>query len=207
LPKRELVAFEPGLLTRMESALGDRTLMERIKDGETCALDEMLRRYWLSLVSYADHLVSDPDLAEDVVQQVVVRFWDQRSSWVPSDRLAGFLYQATRHACLNELDKRRVRRRWAKRQRTSATRRPATPLELMERAELREVLTKAVDALPARRREVFVLARFHGRSYRDIGDIMHISPQTVANQVSAAVRDLRRRLRPELAKFLPDPDA
>lgn len=201
------MALEPRLLTRMESALEDRTLMERIKDGNTCALEEMLGRYWLSLVSYADHLVSDPDLAEDVVQQVVVRFWDQRSSWVPSDRLAGFLYQATRHACLNELDKQRVRRRWAKRQRTSATRRPTTPLELAERAELREVLTKAVDALPPRRREVFVLARFHGRSYRDIGDIMHISPQTVANQVSAAVRDLRRRLRPELAKFLPDPDS
>jgi len=201
------MAFEPRLLTGMESALGDRPLMERIKDGDTCALEEVLRRYRLSLVSYADHLVSDPDLAEDVVQQVVVRFWDQRSSWVPSDRLAGFLYQATRHTCLNELDKRRVRRRWAKRQRMSEAKRATTPLELAERAELREVLTKAVDALPPRRREVFVLARFHGRSYRDIADIMDISPQTVANQVSAAVRDLRRRLRPEMAKFLPDPRA
>jgi RNA polymerase sigma-70 factor (ECF subfamily) len=89
----------------------------------------------------------------------------------------------------------------------SATKRATTPLELAERAELREVLIKAVDALPPRRREVFVLARFHGRSYRDIADIMDISPQTVANQVSAAVRDLRRRLRPEMAKFLPDPRA
>jgi RNA polymerase sigma-70 factor (ECF subfamily) len=89
----------------------------------------------------------------------------------------------------------------------SEAKRATTPLELAERAELREVLTKAVDALPPRRREVFVLARFHGRSYRDIADIMDISPQTVANQVSAAVRDLRRRLRPEMAKFLPDPRA
>ena len=72
----------------------DRVLMGRIQDGDTSALDEVLRRYWLPLVSYAQHLISDPDAAEDVVQEVVIRFWETRGSWVSSDRLAGFLYQA-----------------------------------------------------------------------------------------------------------------
>jgi RNA polymerase sigma-70 factor (ECF subfamily) len=65
-------------------------------------------------------------------------------------------------------------------------------------------LIEVIDELPPKRREVFVLARFHARTYRDIAEIMDISPRTVANQLSAAVRDLRKRLQPELAKFFPD---
>jgi RNA polymerase sigma-70 factor (ECF subfamily) len=178
--------------------------MERIQNGDTAALDEVLRRFWLPLVSYAAHLLRDPDAAEDAVQEALLRFWEARATWMASDRLGGFLYQATRNICLNELDKRRVRTAWTQQQRRSERPQAASPLELTERAQLRALLIKVIDELPPKRREVFVLARFHARTYRDIAEIMDISPRTVANQLSAAVRDLRKRLQPELAKFLPD---
>jgi RNA polymerase sigma-70 factor (ECF subfamily) len=48
-----------------------------------------------------------------------------------------------------------------------------------------------VTALPPRRQEALVLARFHGLSYEQIAEVMGISVQTVANQLSSALRDLR----------------
>ena len=175
--------------------------MERIHSGDPSALELVLERYWSPLVSYADRLLSDRDAAEDVVQETMLRLWNLRTEWTPSQQLQGFLYRIARNLALNEKSKKEVRRDWVRRSDGETRPRPPTPLELTERAELREVLDEAVEALPARRREVFILARYHGHSYRQIAEIMDISPQTVANQMSAALDELRDRLRPQLSLF------
>jgi len=181
--------------------LQDRSLMERIHSGDPSALESVLERYWSPLVSYADRLLSDQDAAEDVVQETMVRLWNQRTEWTPSQQLQGFLYRIARNLALNERSKKEVRRDWAHRHGDQDRKRPPTPLELTERAELRALLDEAVEALPPRRREVFILARYHGHSYRQIAEIMDISPQTVANQMSAALDELRDRLRPQVTLF------
>jgi RNA polymerase sigma-70 factor (ECF subfamily) len=56
----------------------------------------------------------------------------------------------------------------------------------------------AVLALPERRRTVFLLARFHDLSRGQIAEMMGISPQTVANQLSSALSSLRESLAPLL---------
>jgi hypothetical protein len=60
-------------------------------------------------------------------------------------------------------------------------------------------VNQAIQQLPARRRELFILARFHGMGYRQIADVAGISVQTVANQMSAAITQLTRTLSPVLA--------
>ena len=67
-------------------------------------------------------------------------------------------------------------------------------LELVEQAEERAAVERAIAALPPRRREIFILVRVHGLSYGEVAEILQISPQTVANQMSAALTTLRRLL-------------
>ena len=69
-----------------------------------------------------------------------------------------------------------------------------TPLQTLEEKELRAGLEAALRLLPERRKEVFMLARFQRLTYDEIAALMGISPQTVANQMSAALADLRRHL-------------
>ena len=57
-----------------------------------------------------------------------------------------------------------------------------------------------MDTLPNRRREVFELVRFKGLTYQDVAEVLELSPQTVANQMTLAHRDLRSML----ADFLVD---
>ena len=71
----------------------------------------------------------------------------------------------------------------------------------VELSELKQAVSKAVRALPPRRREIFRLVREGGFSYEEIAEIMEISRQTVANHMSLALSDLRVMLRP----FLPEP--
>jgi RNA polymerase sigma-70 factor (ECF subfamily) len=75
--------------------------------------------------------------------------------------------------------------------------RVATPDELLERSELEREFDLAVAGLPERRREIFLHARMNGLSNREIADVMGITPQTVANQLSAALATLRVALSPD----------
>lgn len=167
--------------------------MRRLAMGDTAAFDEILQEHWLPIVAYATSFVRTREAGEDIAQETMLRLWRARKDWKPTATLRTYLYRITRNLALHELDRRRVRSRsrelvalgWA---------RPATPLEELQQKELRLAVEAAVDALPPRRREVFILARVHGLSYKEVGEILNIAPQTVANQMSAALSQLRNTL-------------
>jgi RNA polymerase sigma-70 factor (ECF subfamily) len=174
----------------------DARLMARLRNGDADALDRLMDRHWGHIVAYLERTADVPDVAQDIAQDVFLRLWQQRVDWQPIGSLRSFLFSVARHLLLNQ-DKRRWREvRHLPSYRAELERRnQETPGESLERAELRAAVDRAVASLPRGRREVFVLARIHGLSYKEIADVMEISPQTVANQLSAAVAELRGMLR------------
>jgi RNA polymerase sigma-70 factor (ECF subfamily) len=73
-----------------------------------------------------------------------------------------------------------------------------SPVRDVEEDELAAALAAAVERLPARRREVFVLSRYHALTNAQIAEVLSIAPQTVANQLVSALRELRVMLEPYL---------
>lgn len=178
------------------AAESDVGIMTRVSLGDETALGELLDRYWKVLVKYAVGFVGDLDSAEDLVQDAFVRVWQSRSNWTPSGSTRAYLYRIVRNLALQEREKRGVRQRFV--QAEVSPDGPPTPAEDHERGRVRSALQAAVETLSPRRREILTLARFHGLSYQQIADIMGISPQTVANQLSSALKDLRKKLAPKL---------
>ena len=183
------------------SARLDRSLMERVHSSDRSALDEILQRHWAPLVAYAERLLPSRDDAEDVVQETLLRVWRTRAEWKPTGHLRSFLYRITRNLAISERRRSRVRDRY-RREGEQLPKGVETPLQLMERDDIRVAIARALEAVPPRRREVFVLGWYHGYSYREIAEIMDISAQTVANHMSAALDDLRGLLRPHLDGLL-----
>lgn len=169
-------------------------LLERLHAGDASALDELLRVYWQPLVRYAYTLLGNLDAAEDAVQNVFVRLWHGRTNWRGIESIRAYLYRSTRNQALNEQRRLKVQADWAEEYRGEA-RAPTTPPETLEQQELHSAIEAAVASLSPRRREVFLLFIGHSLSYREIGAIMGISYQTVANHMSAALRYLRTSLR------------
>ncbi len=168
-------------------------LMERIHAGERAAMDDLVSLYWDRLVSFGADITGSRVSAEDVVQEVFLKVWEGRGSWTPTDRLQAFLYRMTRNQALNHARSRRTRNRLLAGF-ESWRRRPPQPDEESADRRLAGTVMAAIQDLPPRRREVFVLSRFHGHSYREIAEILEISPQTVANQMSSALDQLRADL-------------
>jgi len=159
------------------------------------ALDELLLRYWNPIVQYTERMLGSLDAAEDVAQQVFIRLWERRDRWRRGGSLQAYLYRIARNLSLNEQRSRSVRTRWQEELTLEYDSEGPRPDRDLEERELAEVVEGAIAALPERRREAFLLTRFHGLTYREVGEVMGISPQTVANQISAALTELREYLR------------
>ncbi len=175
----------------------DVSLMEEALRGNGVALDDLLDTHWSAIVAYVSRLLDgDRDAAKDVAQEVFLRIWQRRVSWQPTGSVRGFLYGLARNLSLNQRRATNIRSRAVARvqallQEWSAV---PTPHELLEQGELKAALDRAITSLPPRRREIFILVRVHGLSYREVAEILEVSPQTVANQMSAALSELRRIL-------------
>jgi RNA polymerase sigma-70 factor, ECF subfamily len=192
-----------GSPERPDSRHGDCLLMEGIRNGDRTCLAVLLERYWGALVTFAARIVDDRDVAQDVAQSTFIEVWRNRDAWTDTGTVSGYLYQVTRNRALNA---RRDQERRKRRQQEEAQPGPwpasaETPQETLEASDLRREVERALAALSERRREVFILARFHGLTHREISEVLGTSPQTVSNQMSAALSQLRcllsHRLEPD----------
>jgi RNA polymerase sigma-70 factor, ECF subfamily len=169
-------------------------LTHKGKAGEgTPPLDKLLVRYWGSLVAYASRLLGDHQAAEDVVQRAFIRLWESKLPIPDEDAARALLYRAVRNLVFNEWRNERVRARWMSEQWVDEPENE-TPEIRFEHEEMQKAIEAAVEQLPPRRREVFVLSRYHGLSNDEIASVLGISIQTVANQLVSCLRTLRGSL-------------
>ncbi|MEO8448902.1 MAG: sigma-70 family RNA polymerase sigma factor [Gemmatimonadota bacterium] len=181
-------------IDRPGAGQSDTELLGRIRAGDEHALDRLMERYWSELHAYLNHIVQSPDLAEDLVQETFVRVWERREAWRIEGSLRGLLCQIGRRLAFDDRRRRRRRAAWV----NGFHPQPAvpTPADVLDRTELDQAVERAISALPERRRLAFLMARWEGLSHREIAEALGISPQTVANQLTTALADLRAVLRP-----------
>lgn len=171
----------------------DTVLLARLADDDAGALDALLERHWPALYRYALRKTGSADDAADVAQEVFCRLWERRAGWRARGSVKGLVFRLARNAAVSGQRRRRAHER-AARQFVALAPAPAPPAASAERAELRAMLEHAIAALPARRREVFLLRMVDGLSYDEIAAAMDTSRQTVANQLSRALATLRASL-------------
>jgi RNA polymerase sigma-70 factor (ECF subfamily) len=187
-------------LAMLPSIDGPEGLFVRLAADDAAALDALLSRHWSPLLAYIKSLIGDPEEAQDIAQETFLYLWEGRGRWNPSGSARALLYRAARSRSLNYARHDRVCARsgpLVEAQQREQCWTP-TPLQLLEQAELRSALEEAIETLPPRRREVFLLGYLHGCRHAEIAEIMRISEQTARNHMSAALADLRRILGPFL---------
>jgi RNA polymerase sigma-70 factor (ECF subfamily) len=172
----------------------DVGLILRIRNGDSEALNALLRAYWVRLHRYARSIVGSLDAADDVVQEVFVRVWRHRATLSIPSGVASYLYRMTRNQALTWLESDRTRH--AREAQWSAAlsnekRVPHNEGELTaEHSDVYALLMDALSALPPRCREIFLLHWEHNLSYAQIAALLNISVPTIRNQMSRAVTHL-----------------
>lgn len=164
--------------------------------------EDIFRLYFKPLTYYAIRLVRDQDSAKDIVHTVFINLWERRESISLSKPLKAYLYTSVHNRCLNYL-----------RDRTKFLEDDAGELEFLnelaepgdshiEQVETESRINEAINKLPEKCRQIFILNRFEEKKYSEIASELNISVKTVEGQISKALRVLRKELKDYLVMII-----
>lgn len=160
-----------------------------MRDGDERAFKLVFDLYYRPLTVFALKYVGDVEDAKEIVQEFFVRMWSKRSTLDIRFSLRMYLYQSVRNACLNFIASDKVEKK-----RMMGYHYPLVSndnaLEHMMAAEQEEILMQAIDRLPEKCREIFVMSRMSRLSHQAIATQLNISVKTVETQISIALKRL-----------------
>jgi RNA polymerase sigma-70 factor (ECF subfamily) len=191
----------------------DNELLQRAREGRPDAFSMLIRRHDRYLYRVARSVLRDDGEAEDVVQQTYLLAFGKLVDFRGAASLRTWL---TRIA-LNEAVRRRRRQRAIvdlgqvdtaqERVRSEiylSALTISTPEGAAARSQIREILERAIDALPPGFRTVFVMRDVEEASVEETATVLGVRPETVRTRLHRARRILRERLGDELATVLKD---
>ena len=174
--------------------MSERQWIEQVREGNSKAFEAIFRTYYNELCDFVEFELNSPEVAEDIVQGIFCDVWQRREEWYPGGTLKAYLYRAARNQSIKQINRRQVRRRWKQREKRKDAPQAPSPEDHFRHRELKRTLEESIGELPDRRRQVYVLSRQHGLTYKEIAEVMEISPKTVDRQMVAALKFLRERL-------------
>jgi len=200
MPPRRSAERQPQL--RLE--IPETEWPARIRAGDERAFEAMFRTYYGTLYRYAVVMLGSREAAEDVVQAVFARIWEDRVTWEVRGPLRHYLIVAARCGAISALRHDAVRNRTAPLLAGEGVRPPESTAadEELEAEELRQRLSRALAELSPRAREAFVLSRSEGLSHDQVALRMGIATRTVGIHISKALAALRKAILPGVAVAL-----
>lgn len=156
---------------------------------------ETFYKYYEPLCKYAFTIVKEPHSCEDIVQETFLRVWEKKQNLIGSEELTWYLYTAIRNNCLSFLEKKQKTVLGEfNGQEIIETPGERPPVQTNE-TDYDTLLQNALENLPPKCREVFVLSRVSNLTYKQISDSLGISIKTVENQMGKALKILRAYIR------------
>lgn len=169
-------------------------LVSGLARGDEKAYKMLFDYYYLNLCNFANNYLRSPDASRDVVQDVFVNIWSNRSQFQINHSLKAYLYQAVRNHSLNYLKKHSKMVELSDKSRIEADYYADAEQSNSFEKIMAEKIWEISEELPEKRKAVFILHRKHGLSYKEIAKVMEIKRKTVENQMARALKFIRERL-------------
>lgn len=144
------------------------------------------RKWYMPLGMYAMRIVGDADDAEDLVENTFVKAWQAIHDGRDLDNFRSYMYLLVRNECIDFLRK--------KKNLADISEIPDVEEETIDTSERDARIWKAMDELPEKCREIFLMSKCDGLSNEEIAEELDISIKTVKNQMTKAYSRLRESL-------------
>lgn len=169
--------------------------LDQINKMDVVAFRALYKAYYKALVSYSVQMVGEMEAAEDIVGAFFATLWEKKMSFRSLVSLQTYLYNSVRNASLNWLKHKDVESDYL--QKVAANYKEhylgGDEADDFFSEEIYRLLFQAIDALPKRCREVFLLA-MEGKKNDEIAAILQVSLETVKTQKKRGMSFLRTKL-------------
>ena len=204
----QVIAMADGMLSPMnEASRKDWLCMERLKDGDDLALNDIMARWKKPLVSFCLRYTGNLTDALEIAQETFVRVYNSRKRYRPTAAYSTWIFAIATNLC-------RMRARWrsrhpevfdAERETDAAALDDSYDIEMTvpsgeaDRKALARDLETAVESLPHDLRAAFILYEIQGYPYREVAGIVGCSEKAVERRLARAREKLRLILEPKWA--------
>jgi len=170
----------------------DEQLMQLIQDDNRLAFKELYQRHWPQLYVRAFNITGEEETCKDICQEVFIWFWENRQRIKITSSVKGYLYSAIKYKVSNYIRNHKVREDYLDKLKNLPEN--YTTENSIELEELQSIIEDFTHSLPERCGQIFKLSRNEYFSNKEIASKLNISERTVENQISIALKKLRRSL-------------
>lgn len=178
----------------------NKELLMRVRRGDLSAFESLFNDHYVMLSIIAKSFVKKNEVAEEIVGDLFLKIWERREFFLITTSLRAYLVKSVQNRCINYLRQHNHRTnsqeelteninyevfRWT----------DDYPLDKLLEQELSVEIEKAIDKLPDRCRQIFLLSRDKGLQYDQIAKNLNISVNTVKAQMKIALSKLREYLK------------
>jgi RNA polymerase sigma-70 factor (ECF subfamily) len=191
--------------TIFETKNDEASLIRAAQRGDQDAFEQLVRSYDQSVLRIAMNLLRSPDEARDVYQETFLKVYRNLHSFRFDCSFHTWLYRIATNICLDHLRRRKVRREESAVAETSEgsvdrmaqfveSAPHADPERQMRNSQLRDRISRALEALTPRERTVFELRHYEGLRLRAIGEILGTTEEAAKNCLFRATQKMRGSL-------------
>ncbi|MCG8306482.1 MAG: RNA polymerase sigma-70 factor [Cytophagales bacterium] len=179
-------------------------LVTRLISGDHSAFKSIYRLFFSRVFHFVNRFSVTREETEEIVQDVFVKLWENRSSLNTDKNICNYLYKISKNQVIDRIRKNiAVSRHFDNFERKHPKVLTSNTTEqLVNFYELTNIISGLVEELPIKRRAIFKLNREKGLTYKEISDVLKISQGTVEKQMSKALHSLTSSLRNRYGIFI-----
>ncbi len=186
----------------LNQPLSDHEIVSRLQKSDEEVFKHLFDVHYKTLVVSANQILKDETASKDAAQEVFIQLWKSREKLSSNMHFSSYLKRGVINRAINILKSRRHHMGSGDTPLTFALSKDQNPLEVLEDTELKQVIYQAIDQMPDKCREVFMLCRIDQRPHKEIAALLDISTKTIENQMTKALKILKKAVAEYRSKTL-----
>lgn len=159
------------------------------------AFRQLFKMYYRGLLHFAASIVKVKEVAEEMVEDVFVKLWNNRSGLSEISNLRVYLYVALKNQCINYVSRNSSHKDiQLDHLDVACGELVPNPEDLMVMSEMLQTVNRTIHDLPPKCRLVYRLVKEDGLMYKEVAAILNISPRTVENHIAMAIKKIAEAL-------------
>jgi RNA polymerase sigma-70 factor, ECF subfamily len=173
----------------------EKLLLGNIKNNDKASFSIVFTQYYKDLVTFSYGIVRNLNTAEEIVQDVFIKLWENRASLIIDRSLKSYLLKSVQNHSLNWLQHLKVQSRFVSYTRDHQLLSNNETENYILHSELEHNLQEALNKIPLEYARAFRMNRFENLSYPEIAQILGVSTRTIEVRISKALSFLRNELK------------
>ncbi|TQO39593.1 RNA polymerase sigma-70 factor (ECF subfamily) [Arenibacter algicola] len=171
----------------------DDVMLDKIREGDKQTYRLLFENYYKVLILYATSLTKNEPKAEDLVQNVFINLWTKRDTLEIRSSIKSYLYKSVYNLFINDYRKELRNDNVLDKIHYEVLQQSIEEEEHSIKSKL-DWVNKEINALPPKSKEIFVMNKRRGLTYKEISKILDISENTVESHISRALKRIRQNI-------------